>query len=139
MSQAESPHTRRSANRIDSFRHALSGWATLIRWTPNARIHLATAMATVMAGLWLGLSLTEWAILSLTIGLVIAAEFLNSALELSIDLASPNVNPLAKSAKDMAAGAVLFAAFVAVIVGLLILGPPLVMRLAPVFRGMLNQ
>jgi diacylglycerol kinase len=121
----------RSSGRLDSFRHAFAGWSELIRGTPNARIHLAIGLAAVVVGLWLGLSLTDWAILWVTIGLVFTAEFLNSALEAAVDLTSPEIQPLAKTAKDIAAGGVLFAAFVAVIVGLLILGPPLAQRLAP--------
>jgi diacylglycerol kinase len=124
---------KRSATRVDSFRHAFSGWAALIRRTPNARIHLAFALGAVALAAWLGLSLTGWAILWLTIGLVVSAEFLNSAIEAAVDLASPELHPVAKAAKDMAAGAVLFAACIAVIIGLLILGPPLLSRLTAIF------
>ena len=126
----------RSENRIDSFRHAFAGWATLIRETPNARIHLAVGLAAVSLGLWLGISRLEWAIIWAMIGLVFTAEFVNSALEATVDLASPELHPLAKSAKDMAAGGVLFAACAAVVVGLLILGPPLAVRLFPGLKSL---
>lgn len=102
-----------------------------MRGTPNVRIHLAFSLAVIAVGVWLSLRLIEWAVLALTIGLVVCAEFFNSALESVVDLASPGLHPLAKSAKDVAAGGVLFAACVAVIVGLLILGPPLAARLLP--------
>lgn len=120
----------RCASRVDSFHFAFAGWWHLFRTQPNARIHLAMTGAVIIMGLWLGLGMTEWAILWLAIGLVFAAELFNSALEALVDLATPEVHPLAKAAKDMGAGAVLVGACVAVIVGLLLLGPPLIARLS---------
>jgi diacylglycerol kinase len=74
---------------------------------------------------WLRVSRVEWAILVLTIAAVIILEGLNTAIEAAVDLASPQVHPLAKVAKDVAAGMVLVAAVAAAAVGGLILGPPL--------------
>jgi diacylglycerol kinase len=76
-------------------------------------------------GLWLGISAQDWAILVVTIAMVFMAEFINTAIEAVVDLASPAHHPLAKVGKDVGAGAVLVAALAAIIVGLLILGPPL--------------
>jgi diacylglycerol kinase len=137
MTPSDPEKQTRSASRIDSFRHALAGWGTLIRGTPNARIHLAFALGATAAGLWLRLTRVEWAILAVTIGLVFTAEFINSALEAVVDLASPEIHPLAKSAKDIAAGGVLFAACVAVMVGLLLFGPPLLVLIFPGLRSLL--
>jgi diacylglycerol kinase len=89
-------------------------------------------MATVCVialGAWLSLSRIEWAILALTMGLVWTAEFFNTALEAVVDLASPDIHPLAKVSKDVGAAAVLIAAITSVVVGLAILGPPLWARL----------
>jgi len=89
-------------------------------------------MATVCVlalGAWLSLSRIEWAILALTMGLVWIAEFFNTALEAVVDLASPDIHPLAKVSKDVGAAAVLIAAITSVVVGLAILGPPLWARL----------
>lgn len=80
-------------------------------------------------GLWLGLGRLEWAVIVLAIGLVWMAEFVNTALEAVVDLASPDLHPLAKIGKDVAAAAVLAGAATAVLVGLLVLGPPLWLRL----------
>jgi len=80
-------------------------------------------------GLWLGLNLTEWAILVVTMAVVFVAEFVNTAVEAAVDLVTEDRHPLARIAKDVAAGGVLVAAVLAVIVGLLILGPPLWSRL----------
>jgi diacylglycerol kinase len=89
-------------------------------------------MATVCVialGAWLSLSRIEWAILALAMGLVWIAEFFNTALEAVVDLASPDIHPLAKVSKDVGAAAVLIAAITSVVVGLAILGPPLWARL----------
>jgi diacylglycerol kinase len=97
----------------------------MLRTQRNAWIHAAATVCVMALGLWLSLSRIEWAILALTIGLVWMAEFINTALEAVVDLASPDIHPLAKVGKDVGAAAVLVAAFTSVIVGLLILGPAL--------------
>ena len=112
------------------FRCAFQGWIEAWRSQPNLRIQVGIALGVTALGIFLGLGLNQWAILVLTYGLVLAAELLNSALETVTDLASPTHRPLARRAKDVAAGAVLVAAVAAVIVGLLILGPPLWARVA---------
>jgi diacylglycerol kinase len=104
---------------------AFAGLGFLFRTQRNARIELAIgAAACAMAG-WLRVSRAEWAVLVFTTALVLILEGLNTAVEAAIDLASPEVHPLAKAAKDLAAGMVLIAAIASVAVGLLILGPPL--------------
>ena len=126
MSPAAPPTPpRRAISRIDSFRHAFAGWWYVLRTQRNAWIHAVISTAVFVAGLWLGLNRTEWAIIILTMATVWMAEFVNTALEAVVDLASPDVHPLAKVGKDVGAGAVLVAALAAVLIGLLILGPPL--------------
>lgn len=116
-----------------SFRHALREIASAYRAEPNLRIHsLATILVLAMAA-WLRLAAGDWAVLILVIGLVWTAELVNTAIEASVDLASPQIHPTAKLAKDTAAAAVLIAAITAVLVGLLILGPPLYARLVILF------
>jgi diacylglycerol kinase (ATP) len=120
-------------SRVRSFGAALAGWWYVIHTQKNAWIHaLATACVLALAA-WLGLPLQEWAVLILTIAMVWTAEFLNTALEAVVDLASPNRHPLAKVGKDVGAAAVLIAAMSAVIIGLIILGPPLYARLTLIF------
>ena len=92
---------------------------------PNARVHLAITGAAVVIGLWVGLPARDWAIIALTVGLVLAAEAFNTGAEALVDLVSPEQHPLAKTAKDVSAAAVVLAALAAVVVGLLVLGPPL--------------
>jgi len=117
-------------NRIHSFGHAFRGWWYVIRTQKNAWIHAVITTMVVIAALWLQLPARDWAVLLLTAGMVWTAEFLNSALEAVVDLASPAKHPLAKVGKDVGAAGVLIAALVSVVIGLLILGPPLWVRVA---------
>jgi diacylglycerol kinase (ATP) len=119
------PLGMRRSNLLISFKYAFAGLWHVWRTQRNARIHLAVAVIVVAMGLWLGLSRTDWAILALTIGTVLTAEVLNTVVEAAVDLVTAEYHPLAKVAKDVAAGAVLLMAVTAVVVGLLILGPPL--------------
>ena len=115
--------------RAEAFRYAFSGWWYVLRTQRNAWIHSLATILVVVLGLWLKLPTRDWAVLLLTIAMVWAAEFINTALEAVVDLASPARHPLAKAGKDVGAAAVLIAALTSVLVGLLILGPPLWQRL----------
>jgi len=110
---------------LRSFGFAFAGIGHLIRTQRNARIELAIGIAVVVAGLILGLSSAEWAALVVTICLVLILEGLNTSLELAVDLASPELHPKARAAKDLAAGTVLIAAVGSVVVGVLLFGPKL--------------
>lgn len=121
-------------SRIAAFGHAFHGWAFVLRTQQNAWIHSFIAIAVIIVGLWLGLPVRDWAVLILTIAMVFTAEFINTAIEAVVDLAMPLHHPLAKVGKDVGAGAVLIAALAAIIVGLLILGPPLWARVSVLFR-----
>lgn len=123
--------TNRAANRLASFRHAFDGVSFVFHTTPNAWIHLAITVIVIGVGWWLQLGALHWAALALVVGLVWIAEFINTAIESAVDMASPEIHPLAGAAKDVAAAAVLLAAGTAVVVGLLVLGPPLLARLFP--------
>ena len=122
-----SPH--RNGNVWLGFKYAGEGLLHAIRTQRNFRIHLMATLLVVIMGTWLRLPATSWAILALTIGMVLVTEMMNTAAEALVDLASPDYHPLAKLVKDVAAGAVLVIALSAVIVGLIILGPPLLARL----------
>jgi diacylglycerol kinase (ATP) len=124
---------QRAPSRLASFRYAFAGWWYMLRTQRNAWIHAVISTAVFALGLWLGLGQLEWAIVVLTVGLVWMAEFVNTALEAVVDLASPDLHPLAKVGKDVAAAAVLVGAGTAVLVGLLILGPPLWARMSVLF------
>lgn len=115
----------RAANRLSAFRHAFNGWWYVIRTQENAWIHAVASVAVFIVSLWLGLSATEWAVIFLTVAMVWTSEFINTSIEATVDLASPDIHPLAKVGKDVGAAAVLVAALNSVVVGLLILGPRL--------------
>jgi len=114
---------------VDSFRYAFAGLWHALRTQRNIRIHLVVAIVVVILGIALNLPEGAWAIIALTIGFVFVAELFNSVVEAVIDLVTEDYHPLAKQAKDVAAGAVLIAAITAVAVGVLVLGPPLLARL----------
>jgi len=112
-------------SRLRAFRFAFEGVGYLMRTQPNARIHLVVTVAVVSLAAWLRVDREGWVWLVLAIGLVWAAEAFNTALEAVVDLASPEMHPLAKASKDVAAAGVLLAAIAAAAVGLLVLGPRL--------------
>jgi len=121
----KNPNLRRS------FGNAFAGLWTVWRTQRNARIEVGISLVVIVMGVLLRVDLREWAILVLTIGLVLTAECLNTVVEAIVDLVSPDYHDLAKVAKDASAGAVLLLSIFSVIIGLLILGPPLVQRLLP--------
>ncbi len=119
---------RRARSRAESFRHAFQGWRHLLWTQPNARIHAGITVAVILLGAWLVRSLTDWGLLLMAIALVWSAEFFNTAVEAVVDLASPELHPLAGIAKDLGAAAVLLNAIAAALIGLLVFGPPLWLR-----------
>lgn len=107
---------------IRSFGYAFKGIVTSTK-EQNMRIHILSAILVIIVGLWTGLSISEWLVIILIIALVIGTEMVNTAIESVVDLASPEFHPIAKVAKDVAAGAVLVFALASVIIGLLIFIP----------------
>lgn len=120
-------------SRLTAFGHAFRGWYHVLQTQHNAWIHSAVATVVIILGLWLGLPPRDWAVLVLAIAMVFTAEFINTSIEAVVDLASPVHHPLAKVGKDVGAAAVLVAALSAILIGLLILGPPLWSRLNLLF------
>lgn len=115
----------RAATLFASFRYAFEGIAYLFRTQRNAQIHAAVSFVIVLLGAAFQISRTEWLAIVLAIMIVLGAEGANTAIEAAVDLASPAYHPLAKIAKDVAAGTVLLAALGAVIVGAIIFLPRL--------------
>lgn len=112
--------------RIQSFAHAFAGVFVLMKTQANAWIHLLATIVVVSAGIAFEVSRLEWCVLVLSMAMVWVAEAINTAIEFAIDLVSPEYHELAKKSKDVAAGAVLLAAFASVAVGALIFGTHLV-------------
>lgn len=112
--------------RVKSFGYAFKGIATLVKTQPHARIHLLATVVVVGSGFLLEISRTDWLALVLAIGMVWVAEAVNTAVEFLTDLASPEYHPLAGKAKDVAAGAVLLAAFAAIAIAVIVFTPYIV-------------
>ena len=109
--------------RIQSFRYAINGIILMLKSQHNAWLHATASFAVLLVGAFFHLSPREWCWLVIAIMAVWTAEALNTALEFLADVASPEFHPLAKKAKDVAAGAVLVSAAGSVVIALLILGP----------------
>lgn len=107
----------------NSFKYALEGVKTAYRTEQNLRIHTIVAIIVIICGFLFRISNLEWFICFLLIGLVLMAEFFNTALENIVDMISPDINPYAKNAKDMASSGVLAIAIIAAIIGLIIFVP----------------
>ena len=109
--------------RARSFSHAGRGLKLFIRTTHNAWIHIAVAVVVVVLGFVYHLSEAEWGLLVFAIGMVMTAEAFNTAIEIDIDLTSPEYHPYARDTKDVAAGAVLVATITAIVIGCIIFIP----------------
>jgi undecaprenol kinase len=111
--------------RLRAFRVAFEGLYLFFKEGAHAKIHLLAAIAVIFLAWYLNLNTTELLICLLSIAMVISLEAINTALEYLVDLASPEIHPLAKKSKDVAAAAVLIASIFALIIGLLIFLPHL--------------
>lgn len=110
---------------LASIKNALNGLLSLMKQEINARYHLAATILVIVVASFLHLSILEWVLLILVIFLVWIAELFNTIFENLYDLVNPEIDSRVKTGKDMSAAAVLLAAALSVIVGLLILGPAL--------------
>jgi diacylglycerol kinase (ATP) len=109
--------------RAKSFTYAGRGVWILVKTTHNAWVHIAVLFVAIIAGFYFRITETDWIFLVFAGGLVLAAEAFNTAIEIDIDLTSPDYHPFARDTKDVAAGAVLITAVAALIVGIIIFGP----------------
>ncbi|MEG6520781.1 diacylglycerol kinase [Desulfotomaculum sp. 1211_IL3151] len=110
---------------LKNFGYALAGIGHAIKTQRNMKVHLVATILVVTVGLFLRISKQEWVDICFAIFLVLAAECINTAIEAVVNLTSPQKHPLAKIAKDCAAGAVLLLALNSVVVAYLILWPKL--------------
>ena len=108
---------------IRSFGYAWKGLRQCIGKEQNLSFHLITTIIVIGAGILFDITRTEWMIIILCIGMVVAAELFNTAIERLVDLVSPERHPIAGQVKDIAAGAVLVCAVAAAIIGLIIFIP----------------
>ena len=106
-----------------SLKFAFDGLKYAFKYEQNILVHTLATILVIIAGIFLKISLTEWLVLALIIGLVIATELINTSIEATIDLITKDVHPLAKIAKDTAAAAVLVFGLTAIVIGCIIFLP----------------
>ncbi|QQR49867.1 diacylglycerol kinase family protein [Candidatus Nomurabacteria bacterium] len=111
------------SGRIRSMRHACRGLLIFIKNEHNAWLHIVALIAVVMLGMYFSISSIEWLFIILAVGIVFVAEAFNTALEIDMNLTSPEFNPKARDTKDIAAGAVLITSLAALLIGLIIFIP----------------
>ncbi len=111
---------------INSFKYPISGLRYAYKNEQNLEVDIGIAVLVVILGFLFKISVSEWAILTITVGLVISFELINTALEAVVDLITDKYHPLAKVAKDTSAAAVLILAIVSIIEGLIIFLPKII-------------
>lgn len=118
---------------LSSFRYAICGIVMAVRSERNVKIHLFFAVAAISFGFVLSISVIEWLFIFVAIGGMLTAEMINSAIEKTVDLYTKEYHPIAKQAKDIAAGGVLIFAVTSVMIGILIFYPKLHHLLSKLF------
>lgn len=116
----------KNKNIINSSKYAGTGIKSSIKSERNLKIHLTIMFLVIISGIIFKISLIEWLICLILFGLVISAELFNTAIEITLDLITTEINPQVKRAKDISAGAVLITAISSAIIGLIIFIPKLV-------------
>ena len=111
---------------VNSFKYAFEGIAQTYKGEQNLKIHTFIAILVLVFGFFLKINYIEWFVCLILIGLVLMAEFFNTAIEYVVDLASPKIHPLAKAAKDTASAGVLMMSIMAAIIGGIIFIPKLI-------------
>jgi undecaprenol kinase len=108
---------------LKSFSYAIEGIFTAARTERNMQIHLTVSVIVIACSIFFSISKMDWLLILFAIGGMIALELVNSAIERVVDLVTGEYHPLAKQAKDLAAGAVFVYAILSVVIGIIIFGP----------------
>lgn len=111
---------------FNSFKYAWQGIKSVVKHETNMKIHVFVSIFVLLMALFLGISAKAWVTVILCIGLVMASEMFNTAIELIVDKISPEKNPIAGKIKDISAGAVLVTAIISVIIGCIIFIPKII-------------
>jgi undecaprenol kinase/diacylglycerol kinase (ATP) len=109
------------------FLNAYRGLGVFCKTTRHLYMHITISLVTIILGFYFKLSSYEWTSIVFAIGLVFVAEMFNTAIEIDIDLTSPEYHPYAKDTKDVAAGAVLFSTFIALIIAVIVFLPKIIL------------
>ncbi|MGG3444408.1 diacylglycerol kinase [Bacillus cereus] len=111
---------------INSFGYAIAGIYFCLRHERNMKIHYLAAVIVICCGFYFHITKIEWVVLLIVIGIVMSLEMVNTAIEKTVDLATTDIHPFAKNAKDVAAGSVLLFTIIAVVIGAVIFLPYMV-------------
>lgn len=111
---------------INSFKFAKDGIVYAFKYEQNITVHSVAMLIAIIMGIYFKISVTEWLVITMIIGLVIATELINTSIEATIDLITEQKHPLAKIAKDTAAGAVLIFGITALIIAAVIFIPKII-------------
>jgi len=117
-----------------SFRNALIGIKTAYKSQKNLRVHIFIGFFVILFGVFLKVSIVEWLILLLTILVVVITEMFNTALEFTVDLFSTEYSKQAKKAKDVSAAGVLITAFSAILIGIIIFLPKILLLMKFIYK-----
>ena len=120
--KSKQPSSFSLVKRAESLTHAWRGVKIFIKSTHNAWVHIVLFLITIALGFYFHITSTEWMMIIFASGLVFTSEAINTAIEIDIDLTSPQFHPYARDTKDVAAGAVLISAITAVVIGVLVFG-----------------
>lgn len=115
--------------------NAIDGLKYLLKTQNNARIHLGATIIVILAGIWLNITFHDWVLILIAIGLVWVAEMFNTSLECFFDLVEPGENKIVKAGKDTSAAAVLLTSMLSAAIGILVLGPLLIQKIAEIFSS----
>lgn len=117
---------RKNKNIVSSFKYGFQGLFETLKRERNIKIALVLIIIGIFASWFLRITKVEWLLVILTSTIVVALEMVNTAIEAVVDMAMPNIHPLAKLAKDTAAGAVVLSVVVSFIIGLIIYLPKII-------------
>lgn len=112
---------------LKSFKYAFEGIFTSLKEERNLIIHVIMMFLVIVSGIIFKINLSEWFTCIILFIIVIAAELFNTAIEIAVNISSPEINPLAKRCKDVSAGAVLVTAIGSSIIGLMIFIPKIIL------------
>ncbi len=130
MKLPDNRRKRRGIKRFwQSFGYSWDGFKYAYANEQSMMIHLISVVIVVVLGIWLSIDVTEWLLCLCMFGFVLGGELLNTAVEATVDMAMPDINPLAKIAKDTASAAVAVFATIAAIIGLVIFIPKILVIL----------
>jgi len=121
------------ADRVKSFSHAGRGLLIFVRTTHNAWVQIGVMFPLIFFGFFFSISYSEWMMLVIVFGILFSAEAFNTAIEIDMNLTSPDHHPFARDTKDVAAGAVLIVVFVVIIVSVCIFAPKIMSFLVSAF------